>query len=64
MKYDIMPNKFFFFEAMHDDDEFWVIYSLLIIDDFHNDLFTIYGLSIYTMMKVAFENDARLLYAN
>ena len=27
-----------FFEAMHDDDEFWVIYSLLIIDDFHNDL--------------------------
>ena len=37
MKCDIMPNKFIF-EAMHDDDEFWVIYSLLIIDDFHNDL--------------------------
>ena len=27
-----------FFETMHDDDEFWVIYSLLIIDDFLNDL--------------------------
>ena len=27
-----------FFEAINDDDEFWVIYSLLIIDDFHNDL--------------------------